>query len=147
MQNLLAAMESVGEQVFRDYAARGGIVRDDEVALGVEKVGSFNGGLTPLLWMARQFTLDYQLDFPDVAYFRDPAALTGVRAVCLTVEHSGASAVFSFADFLRNEIVPAHVQDLDLSLLLRSFKEWSLENVFEEEVVTVAAGSLAPEMD
>lgn len=144
---MLAAMESVGEQVFRDFAARGGIVRDDEVALGVEKVGSFKGGLTPLLWMARQFTLDYQLDFPDVAYFRDPAALTGVRAVCLTVEHSGASAVFSFADFLRNEIVPAHVQDLDLSLLLRSFKEWSLENVFEDESVTVAVDSVAPEMD
>jgi len=129
MQKLLYSLTQIGAEVMTQYAARGGVIRFGESIVSQEVMSSLPGMLTPMLWMAAQFSRDFQVEFPEVRYSRSSTGLTGFSATEVTPINSGAVSVFAFADFLRNELVPVHVADLDMTPMVRAFKEWAHENV------------------
>lgn len=145
MDKLLKAASSVAEQVFNEHAQRGGTVRDGERVLSVAEAASFKGALTPILWMLREFIVEYEIDFPTPIYKADPDALLGVSVEALEVSRSASPSVFMLADFLRNEIVPQDTLDLDLSMLFSNFREWAAKHVLSARSVRPPQGEQEPE--
>lgn len=128
MDKLLNVMESIGSIVAAEFSERGGVVRDGERHLAPADVGSLNGALTPMLWMAGEFFDDFGLDFPKVSYRPEVDSMTGFVADSLLVSGSVSPAVFMFSDFLKNELLCPAMQDLNLSDLLANFRAWALEH-------------------
>lgn len=129
MDKLLKAASSVAEQVFKDYAKRGGVIRDGARKLTVTEAAGQDGALAPILWMLREFIVEYDIEFPAPRYEANPQALTGVSLAGLEVSSSSSPSIFMLADFLRNELVPSATNDVDLSLLFGNFREWAADNV------------------
>ena len=145
MDKILKAAASVAEQVFTEYAQRGGVIRDGDRVLSVSETASVKGVLVALLWMLREFIDDYEIDFPVPVYVADPDTLLGVSVESLDVSRSASPSIFMLSDFLRNEIVPQDVSNLDLSLLLANFREWAVQNVPGASMIQVYPGQRKPE--
>lgn len=129
MDKLMQAMELVAAQAMADFCRRGGVIRDGDRQITVEEAASFRGALTPIVWMLGEFAGDYGLDFPGLTFAGDKEAMVGVVVVELGVSRSASPTVFTLADFIRNELTPESILDLDLSILFANFKDWAAQNV------------------
>lgn len=129
MDKLMQAMELVAAQAMADFCRRGGVIRDGERQLSVEEAATFRGALTPIVWMLGEFAEDYGLDFPALTFRSDQDAMTGAVLVEMGVSRSASPTVFTLADFIRNELTPELVLDLDLSILIANFKDWAALNI------------------
>lgn len=133
MDKLMKAAASIAAQFFRDFDLRGGVVWDGEKKLSVEQACSYEGALTPILWMLREFVEDYEIAFPALHYSPDQASITGLKLVGIEASRSASPAIFMLADFLRNELAPEEISDLDLSVLFTNFRTWAAENVLNQD--------------
>lgn len=145
MDKLLNAASSVAEQAFKDFVIRGGVIRDGARPLSATQAASFRGALTPILWMLREFIVEYSVEFPQPRYVADPEAMLGVSVDALEVSASASPVVFMLSDFIRNELASANTADLDLSLLFANFREWAAENVPGTARPVSAPGDQRPE--
>lgn len=142
MENVLhRVLERLAKEVASDFCSRGGSITDGERDIPVEDVGSFNGALTPILWMAVEFFEDIQLQFPGVVYKAEVDSMTGFVLDRLTIEGSVSPVVFLFSDFLRNELFGGYTNKVDLSTLLTNFRSWGLEHLAPDASPTVPAAS------
>ena len=129
MDKVLNAAQKVAAQVFSEFSQRGGVIRAGARVLSSEQAASPVGALPPLLYMLREFVEDYEMEFPVPVFRAQAQALTGVEVTALKTAGSASPAIFMLADFLRNELVPAEVHDLDLAQLLENFYGWAHDQV------------------
>ena len=126
---LLSVMERVAGRALIEFQSRGGVVTNGPVSMAAEDFSSFRGALSPILWMSTAFFRDWGLSFPKVIFREEVESMTGFVVDHLEVTGSESPALFSFSDFVRNELLGEHSKTLDLSTLLTNFRAWGLENI------------------
>ena len=146
MNKLTNAVAKITQTVFSKFIDRGGILRDGEHILTAEQMASTTGGLPPLLWMTKSFIVDdYKLSFAKtLAFTADPEAYTGYSLELIEAEGSASPTLLGLSSFLRYEVVPDHLMEIDFSSLFRHFKEWCQENVSDFDAQEPDDGEFTP---
>jgi hypothetical protein len=140
MRHITPSLSKLSNAIFRDFVERGGVLRDGTKEIHPDLLSSQSGGLPALLWMTKEFVDDYELGFPILEFLPDGQAYTGFALVEPRDVGSSASLLLKVSDFLRNEVVPVGVVDLDLGALFSNFKEWCEWNVSAPAILMKTTG-------
>lgn len=126
MNKIIHHLSDLTLHVFREFQNRQGVVRDGATILQPEQIGSTTGGLPAILWMTKEFFDEYGLHgFPDLSFKADSQSQTGYIVEDIKIKSSASQGLLMLSDFLRKEVVPETVSELDLADLFANFREWA----------------------
>ncbi|CAE6794693.1 hypothetical protein R70006_05016 [Paraburkholderia domus] len=126
MEKLTQQLSRLAERVATDFEGRGGKLLNNGDDLKPARLAAADGGLGPLLWMASEFLADFEMPFGNIGFQRDEDALTGFSLTAIWSDAPAGVEVMTlaFTDFLRNEVLPEGLAEVDLGQLFSNFNEW-----------------------
>lgn len=131
MDKLKTALSNLLSKIFSDYQHGGGVIKIANVDVDPDVASGSAGAAPALVWLAEKFYADYQIEFPAITYKPDAAAQTGFSIDRIDITGSPSAFLLLMTSFLRDEVFPANVVEVELDVLLDDFSKWCHENVMQ----------------